>query len=288
MAWAMKASKSNGEGGFEKAPPGNHPARLVAMIDLGTHWQDGYQGAAGKHQHRLYFVYELVTKKMSGKVDTNHVIAIDLTLSMNEKAKMRKWVESRLGRKLADNEVYDIADELGQPVLLNVQMKGEYPKIEGVGAVPDGFQVPDPQNKPVAWQLGDDPAALPSWLPYLYGRAIPDVIADSEEMKNGDYPPPGVAGPQTRATVAQQPQQAARPAVRRPGPAPKVDLSSTATWYVWDDEQKDWGPLSLNEIVAWYNEARVDPSAVRVYPEGGSPELAKTAAEWGFPAMNPF
>jgi len=285
MSWVAKTT--SGQGAYEKPPTGNHPAVLVAIIDLGRQWQEPFDKAEpGKFQHRLYFVYELVTKKMTGKVNENHTVAVDLTFSMHEKATMRKYIESRLGKKIVTDQ-YDVTQELGQAVLLSVvENKNGYPKIGGVSAVPDGLPVPPALNKVLAWKLGDSFAAIPPWLPYLYGRAIPEVIRDSEEYKSGTV--------SERAGENQAGQSAApgRPAVARPSraaPQPKpVDLTSTATWFVWDDEQKDWGPLALQEIVSWYNEARIDPSAIRVYPDGETPEQAKTAAEWGFPAMNPF
>jgi len=112
-AWTTTASKGNG-GPVEKAPPGTHPAVLVALIDLGNQWQSAFSpGEAGKYQHRLYWVYELpMEKKANGE---SHLIAIDLTWSLNEKAKMRQFIESRLGRKIAEGEKYDVSAELGQP-----------------------------------------------------------------------------------------------------------------------------------------------------------------------------
>jgi hypothetical protein len=188
---SFTATASKGEGGFEKAPPGNHPAVLVGIIDLGEQWEEPFStkpDERGKVQkakwvRKLYYVYELVTKKRAG-MGGNHLIAIDLTFSMNEKAKMRKWVEARLGKAIPDNTDYDVTQELGQPVLLNVKEKNGYPKIEGVSGIPEGLAVAAPVVKPVAWVL--DPAKLgevPGWVPYLYGRKITDVIRDSRQIK---------------------------------------------------------------------------------------------------------
>ena len=94
----IKASSGQG-GATERAPAGNHPAACVAIIDMGTQWNDGFQGAPGSWSHRAYFVWELVSKKVTGYKDRNHVIAIDLNWSMHEKAKLREFVQARLGRK---------------------------------------------------------------------------------------------------------------------------------------------------------------------------------------------
>lgn len=189
---SFTATASKGEGGFEKAPPGNHPAVLVGIIDLGEQWEEPFNSkpdpTSGKVQkakwvRKVYYVYELVTKKRAGMAG-NHLIAIDLTFSMNEKAKLRKWVEARLGKTLPDGAEYDVTQELGQPVLLNVKEKNGYPRIDGVSGVPEGLSVPAPHFKPAAWVL--DPAKLsevPGWVPYLYGRKITDVIRDSRQIK---------------------------------------------------------------------------------------------------------
>src|SRR5688572_12457251 len=129
MTTAFQVKATKGEGGYEKAPPGNHPAVLVAVVDMGT--QESEYAGETKLQHRVYMVWELVTKKMTG-VDRNHAIGIDLTLSLNEKAKLRKWVEARTGRPIPEGGEYDVTKELGQPCLLNVVEKNGYPKVEGV------------------------------------------------------------------------------------------------------------------------------------------------------------
>lgn len=296
MGWAIPVKKDDG-GKFEKAPAGNHPAVLVGLIDLGTQWQSGYNGEPGKNQHRIYFVYELVTKKVAGKVNENHLVAIDLTMSMHEKAKMRKWVESRLGRKLRDGETYDITADLGQSVLLSVTANEKgYTKVEGVSAVPEGLPVPPPLRKPLAWKLGDPAEALPSWLPYLYGRPIPDVIRDSEEVKSGAVQlggnPVGVTQPQQAAP--HQPTPASPPPAARPRMAPPAKPAEPAAhsrWLCWDetpDGLGDWLPLTAKDFSDWYQTNKIDPATLKVYPDGGDPAQAKPATEYGFPALPPY
>lgn len=212
----MTASKGNG-GPIEKAPAGTHPAVLVALIDLGTQWQPAFTpGEAGKYQHRLYWVYELpMEKKANGE---SHVIAIDLTWSLNEKAKMRQFIEARLGRKIAEGEKYDVSAELGQAVFLSVMANDKgYPKITNVSALPKSFPVPAPTYPLTTWQLdrrNPDFAALPSWLPYLYGKSIKDVIESCEELGGGSIDTP--AAP--RQTAAERNGQSERVATPPPPP----------------------------------------------------------------------
>lgn len=286
MSWTVKASGGQGGVGTEKAPSGNHPAVLVGLIDLGTQLVPGFQGEPDKYQRRIYYVYELVTKKVTG-VGRNHTVAIDLTFSFHEKSKMRKWVEARTGRKVGDNTEYDITQELGRPVLLNVvENKNGYPKIEGVTAIPDGLPVPPPGYKPTAWKLGDDMGLIPDWLPYLYGRPIPDVIRDSKEMKGGPVGGQPEAPPQASAT-----SPAAPPRPPRPGARPSVVATEPApgsVWWVYDAGQSDYAPLTAKEIEEWYQDAKLDPTTIRLYPDGGSEAQAKSARDYGFPALSPF
>ena len=66
----FKQTAASSGGDYENAPVGNHPAVLVAMIDIGTHEED-YQGAK-KQTRKIYLAWELVDeKKADGK---NHVI----------------------------------------------------------------------------------------------------------------------------------------------------------------------------------------------------------------------
>src|ERR1700722_9951352 len=149
--WKATANKGNGGGYYEKAPAGNHPAVLVGIFDMGTQ-RNEFQGKES-WQHRLYFVWELVTKKMTGTTGRNHHIGLDLTFSLNEKAKLRKLIEARTGKSIPDGQEYEITNELGKPCLLNVVMNKDYPKIEGMAGAPDGIPFPAAQTTPVAMSL---------------------------------------------------------------------------------------------------------------------------------------
>lgn len=180
MAWTAKATKGGGD--YEKAPPGNHPAVLVAMIDLGT--QKTEFGGEVKEQHRVFWVWELVTEKT--KTGLNHLIGMDLTFSLNENAKMRAFVEARLSRKIGDDEEYDVETELGKPCLLNVVEKKGYPKVETMSSVPKGMTVARPTHPLTLWKLEEFEKTgkidIPGWIPWLYGESIPAHIARCLEM----------------------------------------------------------------------------------------------------------
>jgi len=183
MAMTLKQTKGGG-GGHEKAPPGNHLAVLVGIFDMGT--QENEFGGKVKVQHRAYFAWELTGEKIAGTTK-NHVIGTDLTFSLNEKATLRKWIESRTGKTIPeDGADFDISSELGQPCMLSVVMNGEYPKIAGMAAVPAIFlkSVPKPTYPITLVELDQFKAGtpIPEWCPWLYGNELSDHIKACQEL----------------------------------------------------------------------------------------------------------
>jgi hypothetical protein len=173
-----------GEGSkFENPPEGNHPGRLVAIVDLGSH-ADNFN--PGKFKRQCFLVWELVGVQMTGMKDTNHLIGERYTFSLNEKAKLRGMIDTWRGKKLKDGEPFDVRKLLGQPCLVGVieneskDGSKKYANLGSVSKLPTGMTVGEPQHKPVAWHIGcgED---LPSWLPYCYGQQVKDIIAGSKE-----------------------------------------------------------------------------------------------------------
>lgn len=181
MTWTIPKS---GGGKTEKPPAGNHLAVLVGLFDMGRQWQEPFTaGETGYYAWRAYFVWELTGEKIAG-TDKNHVIAIDLSLSTNPKAKLHKWVLARTGKPPV--EPFDPTTELGQFCLLNVVMKGDYPKIDGMAAVPAVFakSLPKPSYPVTAVSLAEfrAGAAIPEWVPYLYGSPLEEHIRACEQI----------------------------------------------------------------------------------------------------------
>jgi hypothetical protein len=198
MSFTLTASKGNG-GGTEKCPAGNHLAVLVAVIDMGTQ-ENSFQGQDVKWQRRAYFVWELVGEQISG-TKKNHVIGVDLTLSLNEKAKLRKWVEARTGKVIPEGSEFDVSKELGQPCMLNVVEKNGYPRIDGVAAVPAAFVKSMPPATYPLTALDLDSfikgTPVPEFVPWMYGSPLADHIKACREI-GGAKPQPkrdgGAAG----------------------------------------------------------------------------------------------
>lgn len=264
-AWTLTPKKDEGKGAFAKAPAGNHLAVLVAVVDMGTQFADGYQGAAGKWQRKAYFVWELLGETVEGTTK-NHLIGTDLTLSLHEKAKLRKWLEARRGKLIPDGAPLDITEELGKPCLLNVIEKNGYPKIDGLTAVPKGMPVGEPQHKPVSVGLEEFQAGtpVPDWVPWHFGKPIADHIAGCKEL--GGKAPAPQSGP-TGATSGHD-----------RGPA---TLNTPARLELFIDD--DWAPHDRGQIAKGIQEGLYDPAAV-MGREPGKKETKKSLKDWGFAA----
>jgi hypothetical protein len=192
MGFPLKAS--SGGGSSEKAPPGNHLAVLVGIIDLGTQ-EHSYQGKTSWRRD-VFLVWELVSKKIAGTTK-NHLISAAVTLSLAEKATLRKWIESRRGKKIADGEAVELGDELGKGCLLNVVLSDKgYPRVDGVASIPDGLPEPKASYSPVAIDLDQfkSGAEIPDWVPWHYGSPVVDHIKGSREL-GGAKPQPKSAQP---------------------------------------------------------------------------------------------
>jgi hypothetical protein len=183
----FKQTATTGGGDYEKAPEGNHPAVLVGLIDLGTH-EDEYQGTISSNR-KVFLVWELVAEPLGKEGSSNHTIGRDYNVSFGPKAGLRLLIEKWRGKALGDGEEFDLTKLLGQKCLVQIvhktSAKGSvYAKVEGVSGLPKGMAIPPAKVKPVAWGLDDDDAGDPpdgAWLPYVRGKKVSDMIAESEE-----------------------------------------------------------------------------------------------------------
>lgn len=108
------------EGGkdFQPAPQGVHQAVCVDVIDLGI-LEVTWAGQT-KKQHKILISWQLDENRDDGKP---FLVSKRYTLSLNEKANLRKDLESWRGRKftLEEEAGFDVETILGVNCLLNVQ-----------------------------------------------------------------------------------------------------------------------------------------------------------------------
>jgi hypothetical protein len=179
-----KVTKGGG-GDFEKPPAGNHPAVVVAVVDLLTQErEEKFEGETQvREKHEVFLCWELVTKKMAG-MKHNHLLGNRYTFSLHERANLRKIVEGVVGPLKNSDEGFDLEDLLGKPCLLQVTHNDNgYPVIKTTSEVPEGMTVPPALRKPYMWENGKPLEDIPDWLPWIYGMSAADRIKESVEYR---------------------------------------------------------------------------------------------------------
>jgi len=123
-------------GSYEKLPTGMQPAVCTRVFDLGM--QPGYEG---KPQHKLIIMFELAERKTEGEFAGKRFLASrSYTASLNEKANLRKDLESWRGRPFTTDELtgFDLDAVVGINCNLNMVevSKGEKTYVNIAAIVP--------------------------------------------------------------------------------------------------------------------------------------------------------
>ncbi len=185
---SVKTSTGGGADGEPRPLPdaGQQAAVIVGLVDLGTH-EDRYN--EGKKRRRLLVVFELTGEPVPG-TDHNHVLGKEVTLSFHEKSNLVDIARSVLRIKGADAEDISFADLLGKPCSVEVEhgtaKSGmDFARIKSVGGPIKGIKTPAPKRKRLCWMMESDGnwelKQLPEWLPFVFGRPVPDIVRGSEE-----------------------------------------------------------------------------------------------------------
>lgn len=169
-------AKDTGGKDFKKVPPGAHFAICNMVVDCGL--QEGFNG---KPQHKIYLRWEVPDERVSYERDGKEVegpcsIGSLYTLSLSEKANLRKVLENWRGKAFTPQELqgFDITNVLGKccQIMVTHSDDGKYANVTGVMGISKDqrprAQDARPENKPLAYSLEDHNAAafnaLPNWL----------------------------------------------------------------------------------------------------------------------------
>lgn len=189
MSLIAKQSESN----YEITPEGNHVAICYMVCDLGlqeTEWQ-----GQKKKQHKVRIAYELCNEPMEDGRPFS--VSKNYTMSLSEKAALRKDLEAWRGRKFTEQELkgFDLFTVLGHPCMVSVvhnESNGKtYANINAVTAIPKGLQVPEMQNGIIRFSLSEyTPEAfsmLPEWLQGMINTdGIENPYAGPQSENPGD------------------------------------------------------------------------------------------------------
>jgi hypothetical protein len=149
----IKATNKGGSN-YEPIAAGTYAARCYQMIHIGTA-EENILGQV-KKLNKVRITWELPTELKVFKEENGeqpHVISKEFTLSMNEKATLRKFLEGWRGKSFTEKEAesFDITVLLGKPCMLSIIHKqakngNTYAEISSVSSVPKGMNVPDQIN----------------------------------------------------------------------------------------------------------------------------------------------
>lgn len=176
---------------YKPMEAGVYPARCYSMIQIGTVTENILGEEKSLHKVRLTFEFptELhVFKEENG--EQPYVISKEFTLSMHEKATLRKFLESWRGKAFTEEQAkkFDITVLLGVQCMINVIHKAAkngntYAEIGSVSPLPKGMICPEPINKQVVLSYDSFDEQVFESLPDF----LKDKIKSSKEyqsMKN--------------------------------------------------------------------------------------------------------
>ncbi len=121
-------ASDSGGGNFKRVPSGVHVGRCYSLVDMGTQLSSGQYGE--KLQHKIRVAWELFGEDEEGKpltIDYDGkempmTISKMYTLSLSEKASLRKDLQSWRGREFTEDEAkgFDISKLIGAYCMVNV------------------------------------------------------------------------------------------------------------------------------------------------------------------------
>jgi hypothetical protein len=171
---------------FQILDAGTHLGVCTWVVGIGmqeTEWQ-----GVTKEQEKLKLRFEVPSERVTWttKEGEEHegpmVIWLTVTASMHENARLRKLVQSWLGRKLDEMEAanFDTDALLGAPCLLNVvhrEYNGKtYANIESIAPLMKMMEAPKPEGELISFDpyshTPDEFAKLPNWLQELVNKGV--------------------------------------------------------------------------------------------------------------------
>jgi hypothetical protein len=180
----MIVAKDEGGGGsYHNPEPGLHNAVCVKMFDLGM--QEGYEG---KMQHKVVIYFELEDRIPDGEYKGKRfMLSRTYTLSLNEKANLRKDLESWRGKAFTDEEAkgFDIEKLVNIPCTLNVIMHTANGKER---ARISGIMPKQKAAEPLIPELEKD--WCPKWIEEAMGKSQEEMVRDVfvDDDPDGDIP----------------------------------------------------------------------------------------------------
>lgn len=175
--------KDNGGGDFEEVPVGNHVARCIRLIDLGTQ-ENNYNGELSyKRQVLIGFETpnEILTKgDFAGKP---FVISKFYTASLGQKANLRHDLVSWRSREFTESELegFNLSNILDKGCMINVIKKGQKNRsiISTITSLPKGMTIGERVHPIINFSIDEFDAEVFNGL----STKLQDMIKKSPEYK---------------------------------------------------------------------------------------------------------
>ena len=186
MGLIAKETGNGGGGNYEPIEAGMHQAVCYGIIDLGTHYDETYK----KSNHKIMIQWEFPELRIDitrdgQTVNVPRITSKRYTLSLHEKAGLRKDLESWRGRAFTAEELrgFDVHNLLGVNCLLNIVHQTKdgktYANISSIVPLMKG-QVKIPAETPLTFFSLTDGDDIPRGL---HERVV-ELIMASEEWAN--------------------------------------------------------------------------------------------------------
>lgn len=174
---AITATSSGDNKPKELVPEGNHVARCVSMVQIGTVEENYLNEVKVANKVRITWELPQETRVFNPeKGEQPFVVNKEYTLSMHEKASLRGDLQRWRGKPFTDEEAkaFDITKLLGAACMVNVVHRRSadglktYERVDGITPMPKGMECP-PQVNPtfeLTWEDFDMDKflTLPSFL----------------------------------------------------------------------------------------------------------------------------
>jgi hypothetical protein len=195
----MSLTASEGGTKFDPVAAGVYQAVCYAIYDLGHQYSPQFD----KSSHKCLIAWEIPSERIEITKDGQtmnlpRVASIQFTMSLNEKANLKKFLESWRGRAFTPDELngFDISKLAGANCMIQIIHRTKdgktYANISSVMQSPPSLPKLKCENPVVIYKLedGEPPEGTPKW--------IVDIIHNSSEWKeaHGQVEEPPVKEPE--------------------------------------------------------------------------------------------
>ena len=188
---------------FPPLEAGSYPAVCYGIVDIGKQYNENYK----KSSPKIIIMWEIPgeTITIDGE-EKSRVISQTYTVSLNEKATLRKDLAAWRGRDFTDEELksFDLKSILNAPCLLNIVHKESngrtYANIGGIMQLPKGVKRPRGTLEPIIFDLDtsdlDELKELPEWIQKRITESVSykerGAGIGHETDGDGEYEQPGM------------------------------------------------------------------------------------------------